>query len=422
MTTNTQAHYRIGLIAKRVSKEDLFTIKELSLLMYSLQNVTAESTAIKEFLTLITFKLNTLFTQEINSASFIASPEDISKMLFGMQRFSSEEPVVMQLLASVVQFLRPDDRTHWSGQHASVALYGLQAMSPETEEVRAVIHAMHSSALPNSSGSEGLSESVIPLNSRVVAVLVNSVQNMHERHKETKLLIGILTKLVQSCDDRFNQNEIAQALFGLRKMQLSEHTGSLELRVLLDELTKKLEQCRGNLSMESFRQCVLGMDGMSSQSRHVRSLIHVLADKLKLCGQEMGEEDLRVCVHALRNMDSVFSGVRYFVEMLSGKIRTSPVDSLSAETLAQACVGLGRMGSDCSQVRKLLNVLTDKVRSSSSMRLRNRHIHDVFGNLGALKSDYVEVKSFVGAVGEQFRRSDASKRPPKYLETTAISS
>ena len=217
---------------------------------------------------------------------------------------------------------------------------------------------------------------------------MNSLQNMHERHKETKLLIGILTKLVQSCDDRFNQNEIAQALFGLRKMQLSEHTGSLELRVLLDELTKKLEQCRGNLSMESFRQCVLGMDGMSSQSRHVRSLIHVLADKLKLCGQEMGEEDLRVCVHALRNMDSVFSGVRYFVEMLSGKIRTSPVDSLSAETLAQACVGLGRMGSDCSQVRKLLNVLTDKVRSSSSMRLRNRHIHDVFGNLVALKSDH----------------------------------
>ena len=72
-----------------------------------------------------------------------------------------------------------------------VGIIGLKLMSPETEEVRAVINAMHSSALSNSSSSSSSSssESVIPLNSRVVAALVNSLQNMHERHKETKLLI-----------------------------------------------------------------------------------------------------------------------------------------------------------------------------------------------------------------------------------------
>jgi hypothetical protein len=120
------------------------------------------------------------------------------------------------------------------------ALYGLQGMSSDSSEVRAIVSALALKV----QGCRG------ELNGQNVGNALYGLQGMSSDSSEVLAIVSALASKVQGCREQLNGQEVGNALYGLQGIEISP-----TLESLLDFLYGQLDALAGSTSQFQLLSC-----------------------------------------------------------------------------------------------------------------------------------------------------------------------
>ena len=282
-------------------------------------------------------------------------PAKISMLLFGLQNFtcdasgSASSTVVRDLLKEISSKVSTS-APGWSGRAAGTALFGLRGGSSEVEEVRTLLATL----LEKFDAEE---EEDFALNPQEIANALYGLQKMSSDHEEVTDILGFFRDKLMSCDARpFKAQEISNIMYGLHRMSSSEP----EVRNLINVLTEKIDESTGEFTGQDIGNSLYGLQNMSSDFTEVRDLLTSLHLKVKKSASVLSPQEIGNAIYGLRHMDSTHEAVRLLLTALVDKVKTSE-GSFKALEISMAIYGLKSMSSDALEVRKLIEAIGEKL-------------------------------------------------------------
>jgi hypothetical protein len=149
----------------------------------------------------------------------------ISNALYGLQSMSSNEPQIKALLAALANSIKKSESS-LSGQGIGDSLFGLTGMSTDCPELRALLSAL----------CERIDAKVGKLDSQEIGNALYGLQGMSSDHNELQCLLRELTDKVTTCKGTLRGQQTGNAFFGLQRMT----NNTPEVANLLDGLAKML--------------------------------------------------------------------------------------------------------------------------------------------------------------------------------------
>ena len=115
--------------------------------------------------------------------------------------------------------------------------------------------------------------------SQAVGNTLYGLQNMSCDSSEVRALLKELTKKIAECTEPLRAQHVGNSLYGLQNMT----SDSSEVRALLKELTKKIAECAEPLREQAVGNSLNGLQNMNSDSSEARALLKVLTKKIAEC-------------------------------------------------------------------------------------------------------------------------------------------
>ena len=193
---------------------------------------------------------------------------DISRMLYGLQNLSSDTTEVRDMLPVLVNVVNNCDK-NFTAQAVGNALYGLQGMNSEHPQVRSLLVVL----------TDKVNACDEPLTAQNVSNALYGLQGMSSEHREVRALLVVLTDKIKACDEPLTAQHVGNALYGLQGMN-SDHP---EVQKLLGALTSKVEACDEPLTVQNACNALYGLQGFDVDNESVRALLAALKDKVKIC-------------------------------------------------------------------------------------------------------------------------------------------
>ena len=269
----------------------------------------------------------------------------ISRMLYGLQKLSSDSPEVRDML-SVLSDIIDNCEERFGAQSVGNSLYGLQSMSSEYVEMRTLLASL----------AVKVADCHTTLRAQHVGNALYGLQSMSSEHIEVRMLLDILAVKVSNCQETLNAQAACNALYGLQNMN-SEH---IEVRTLLVALAVKVADCEERLGAQTVGNALYGLQNMNSKYPEVRSLLSVLTDKVKDCQKKLGAQHVGNALYGLQNMNSEHIEVRKLLGALAIKVKDCQ-ETLCVQVVSNALYGLQSMNSEHADVKTLMNALKDKL-------------------------------------------------------------
>eukprot|EP01036_Dinobryon_divergens_P026700 gene26700-35378_t len=195
-------------------------------------------------------------------------------------------------------------------------------------------------------------------------------------------MLSALIPIVRRCDEQFNEQTVANSLYGLQGMKRIVPV----VLEMLSELIPKVRSCSDHCSDQFKGQAVANalywLQGMSSEVPVVVELLSVLIPKVKSCSDKLTGQNVANALYGLQGMSS---NVPVVAELLSALI---PI----AQNL----------------VVELLSVLVLKAQIVE-LRFAARHIGNILYGLQNMK--YELSRDFADALVAQVLKSDTSDAP-----------
>lgn len=157
----------------------------------------------------------------------------LSKMLYGFRTQDDKPAYVKNFLKVLTQKVIAENNFILDGQGVGNSLYGLQRMSCESSELKALLcelrhHVEHCTS---------------ELKSQEIGNALYGLQNMSSDSKEVRGLLNALADRVKSCPEQLSAQTIGNSLYSLRHMDSSH----VEVRKLLATLSQKIKLSKENL-------------------------------------------------------------------------------------------------------------------------------------------------------------------------------
>lgn len=328
--------------------------------------------------------------------------EEVGMLLGGMRRMSSEDKSVRRLLSHVYKGMTTKNQlisnvntingtssawfrsSNLQEQHLAGAFYGLQRMSSNTPEVRAVVGAL-TIAINGSQVEKKTHKKVIyptragksPFNGGNVANILYGLQNMDSNSKEVRAILRVICSKMNPIDGNFTGQHLAMSGYGLRSMSImfSDIHGKNAVERLLINLADALEHTRHEISFSHLACMIYGLQGMSSRSASVRHLITIITERL----------------------DYLYK-ITSRAPLIPKKIR------LSGQDVTMILQGLRSMGSEWAEIQKILQTLTNLI-----------NVHQPEMSPSQLSISFNSLRSMGGGKLIKPNRKDELQSPESYL-------
>ena len=209
-----------------------------------------------------------VLTDKVKDSDEKLNAQAVGNALYGLQGMSSDHEEVRSLVVVLTDKVKDSDE-NFKAQNVGNALYGLQGMSSDHEEMRSLLRVL----------TDKVKDSDENFKAQAVGNALYGLQGMSSDHKEVRSLVVVLTDKVKDCDENFKAQNVGNALYGLQGMS-SDHE---EMRSLLRVLTDKVEDCEGNLNAQAVGNALYGLQGTDVNNESVRVLLVALKDKALSC-------------------------------------------------------------------------------------------------------------------------------------------
>jgi very-short-patch-repair endonuclease len=227
------------------------------------------------------------------------------------------------------------------------ALYGMQGMSSDSAEVRAMLLAL----VPKVESCRAA------LGAQAVGNSLYGMQKMSSDSTEMRAMLLALAPKVESCREALGAQALGNALFGMQKMS----SDSAEVRAILLALVPRVESCREALGAQELGNALYGMQGMSSDSAEVRAMLLALVPRVESCRAALGAQAVGNALYGMQGMSSDSAEVRAMLLALVPKVESCR-EALGAQELGNALYGMQGMLEE-DEYLTLLDFLYDKTKS-----------------------------------------------------------
>jgi hypothetical protein len=319
-----------------------------------------------------------LVTDSIRHCPKPLDPQAVANILIGLKTMSSADREVRLLLGALVNSLSlrggkgemmPIMRRA-SSREISMALWGMQGLSTEYQEVRDILAVLTDAVLYNT-GRESGDKDVHPSTVKYISVLQSGdelglalagMRRMSSEHKEVRELLGAITASFKYAANGSvvpfkNEQNIANCLYGMQRM----NPDSSEIKGFLNLLQKSINAYEGHLGGRAIASAIFGMQCMSYETDEVRSLLRAITRSINKSGEDYTGQHIAMLCYGLQNMSSCCKEVDVLLRTIIPRIEASSsatVNSFSTAYLASSLYGLQCMGADSPTVRRLLRQLT----------------------------------------------------------------
>ena len=172
---------------------------DIASVIYGLQCLSEKDHRYLSVLSTLTEVIHTTLEREGTVLS-----NDISSMMYGLQRNTGYGEVNTKLLSAIRQLLAKCNDSFQS-RNVSISLYGLKGMSSDSAEVRGLISVLAAKV-------KGCRDD---LNAQAVGNALYGLQGMSSDSAEVRGLISVLAAKVKGCRDDLDAQAVGNALYGI---------------------------------------------------------------------------------------------------------------------------------------------------------------------------------------------------------------
>lgn len=203
-------------------------------------------------------------------------PSEVSMSLYGLRRMDYTQPEVLRVLEELVPRCCGCVQ-RLSLSELSMSIYGLQGLRSNTPQIVPALTMLTNFAISIRLGHNSNScTSNNKMKPQHVAMILYGLRNMYTLDTVSGRyvldLLAALLPLLKTCTDKFNSQEVAMTIFGLRGLNASHH----EVQELITILIPKIGTCQESLSDIGIQMVLLGQANLNSRYRVVRELRSVL--------------------------------------------------------------------------------------------------------------------------------------------------
>ncbi len=297
---------------------------------------------------------------------------ELMPALGGMQRMSSDVPEVRRLLGSLAAAFQEGFVVD-STDSTTLNSNGInRSTKPQSNTGQSKSPSRKASRLTNLPALKISSE-------RYLGCGMYGLQNMSNDYAEVRAILRVISKALSSYSGRLSARALATTLYGLKNMN-NNSNNSKEVLNILYALSKRIDKSMNALSGYSGQHVAMmcqGFQSMNSQSKEVRALLDIIATLLERGIQSEIQTDLLEPKHfagalyGLQNMDSSCTQVKRLRSALYSRLEYSlQIDSqlakqLSGPEVAMAMCGLRSMPSDTAEAERLYSLLAMLLRESA---------------------------------------------------------
>ena len=274
---------------------------------------------------------------------------EIATITYGLQCSNELDVGVAEMMTVVINAAKYGltEKLPLRPQDVSMMLLGLQRMNNKqirTRELLSIITSMIDSCADN-------------FDEQNVGNALRGLQRMSSDCVEVRCLLSSLTKKVSNCPNQFSCKAIGNALFGLQSMS----SGPIEVQNLLKELTQKVIDCTAEFSSLSVNDCMIGLKCMNGSSMSVRLLLRSLCDKFEISTRILNPQQIGTALHGLREMDDDNDEVCRMISILKNKLLRCPAEVFDIHSICLALSGMQYKNIDRTNVRDIMSNLTAKL-------------------------------------------------------------
>ena len=304
---------------------------------------------------------------------------ELMPALGGMQRMSSDVPEVRRLLGCLAAAFQDGSIIDTTDSRSSSSSSG----SSIDSSIDGSIELENNQEILKSSSQKLNSFTRLPIlqisSERYLGCGMYGLQNMSNDCAEVRAILRVITKALSSYSGRLSARALATTLFGLKSMNNNSNNSKEVLNILYaltHRIDKSMNALRGYSGQHVAMMCQ-GFQNMNSQSKEVRALLDIIATLLERGIQSHVELDLLEPKHfagalyGLQNMDASCSQVirlrRVICSRLEYSLQIDPLLSkqLSGPEVAMAMCGLRSMPSDAPEAERLYSLLAMLLRESA---------------------------------------------------------
>jgi hypothetical protein len=337
----------------------------------------------------------------INEHLAICSPGNVSDMMHTTVKVTKKNPELFLLsehLPAIAKRLKEANPGDWRFRDISTIMYGLQCSKDSDIGVIEVLTVITAAA------ERGVTES-LPVTSQDASMMLLGLRKISCGHEASRKLLSVILKIIQSCTDHYDEQNIGNSLLGLQGMS----SDYLEVRLLLNALTIKVLESSSKFSSQALGNALSGLQGMCSDRPEVRSLLSALTAKILGSTAELSAQAVSHSLSGLRGMSSECAVVRTLLSALIPKYRESK-RRLSSIEIGDAFYGMRSMNSHSAEVRELLSVLLLKLnRPTDDLSITS--ICASLSGLQEMDTQTAEVKEVLSVLLEGFAKNTEELTP-----------
>ena len=240
----------------------------------------------------------------------------------------------------------------WSFMNIAFIFYGLQRMKESDNGLMSILKIMTKIAREASEREQTPS-------AQNISMILLGFQKNKCADEETKNLLLLVAKLINSCSDKFDAQHLSLSLCGMQSMSST----CPNVRIVLTALTTKIETCTEDFLSQNVGQALKGLSGMSSDYDETRMLLTALEPKIIGCKDIITAVDVANSLSGLQEMTSECPEVRSMLVALTPMIQKCE-EILQPEAVGDALFGLQGLSSDSTEVLQLLQALAPRVKET----------------------------------------------------------
>ena len=360
-------------LATQLKKLNIWGFRDASAVIYGLQYMSETDLGVLEIIETMTVAINHI-NANLNEK---IQEKDITKLLSGLQRFSSKSREVLGLLNAITNTLQHCCYQRFTNKNISSSINSLTHMQSDSIEVRTLLSVL-SNKLKDCNGV---------LESSDYTSIFFGLRGMNSECVEVRDIIHVCAIKLKESNVEFKASQLLNMLSCLSHMS----SDYMEVRSFLSAINVKMSNCREGYQPNSMGNAINGLQCMSTDRREVRTILKLLSTKIRQNHDEWNSLGLSSAYFGMQRKSNCPESLELLLAIVA-KVRNLKKD-MSIENLGMSVYGLQDMDSDALEVRDTLHALNIELKKSKEVMSVKSLCFILFG-LQNMKMKHREVQDF----------------------------
>ena len=363
----------LPLLATQLKKLNMWGFRDASAVIYGLQYMNEVDQGVLEIIQIMTIAINYI-NANLNEK---IQEKDVTKLLNGLQRLSSESREVLELLNAITYTLQNCCYQRFTNKNISSSINSLTNMKSDNIEVRTLLSVL-SNKLKDCNGV---------LESNDFTSILFGLRGMKSEYMEVRDIILVCATKLKESNVEFKASQLLNMLSCLSHM----NSDYMEVRSFLSAINVKMSNCREGYQPNSMGNAINGLQGMSTDRREVRTILKLLSTKIRQNHDEWNSLGLSSAYFGMQRMSNCPESLELLLAIVA-KVRNLKKD-MSIKNLGMSVYGLQDMDSDAVEVRDTLHALNIELKKSMEV-LTVKSLCSILFGMQNKKIKHLEVLNF----------------------------